>query len=258
VSGLKKSFSSRARRKWRMTIRARSKRRTARSGSEVVHFLHIGKTGGTAVKSALRSAQSSDGYVFVLHSHKARLRDVPTGERVVFFLRDPITRYISSFYSRQRQGLPRHLNPWNREEEVAFSRFTSPNELAAGLSAEDDDERELARHAMRAIKHVKSSYWDWFENESYFLSRIPDILFVGFQESLDADFERLKQKLGLADAVTLPEGEIEAHKNPTDIDRSLDEVARRNLHEWYAPDYQFLRLCQERASQINGVGPFRV
>jgi hypothetical protein len=217
-----------------------------------VHFLHIGKTGGTAVKSALRATPPSERYVLELHSHKVKLRDVPQGERVVFFLRDPITRYISSFYSRQRQGLPRHHTPWNRDEEMAFNRFTSPNDLAAGLSAADDAARALAQRAMKGITHVKSSYWDWFDSEAYFLSRLPDILFVGFQENLTADFERLKEKLALPETVTLPEGDIAAHKNPAGLDRSLSEVARHNLEEWFARDYEFLALCRARAAEING------
>jgi len=62
-----------------------------------VHFLHIGKTGGTAIKHAIGSAQASisgDGAglpcVVHLHRHAVRLRDVPAGERFFFFVRDPL------------------------------------------------------------------------------------------------------------------------------------------------------------------------
>jgi hypothetical protein len=242
------------RRGLRSKARVASRRFSRRRGTDVVHFLHVGKTGGTAVKAALRDVPPDSGCVLELHGHKVRLRDVPPGQRVVFFLRDPITRYVSSFYSRQRQGLPRHHTPWSREEEAAFARFTSPNDLAEALSSADENERSAARRAMKGITHVKSSYWDWFESEEYFRSRLDDITFVGFQETLDADFEGLKTKLGLPASLALPHGDVEAHKNPAGLDRDLSDTARRNLQAWYAQDYQFLALCRERADDINSGG----
>ena len=98
---------------------------------------------------------------------------------------------------------------------------------------------------MKSIAHVKSSYWDWFDSESYFRSRRSDIILIGFQETLSVDFERLKMKLELPQSVKLPTDEIKAHRNPPDLDTDLDEQAIKNLTSWYARDYAFIRLCQE-------------
>jgi hypothetical protein len=48
-----------------------------------VHFLHIGQTGGSAVKYVIRNQHAAAGsrYVICLHPHGVRLRDVPEGER---------------------------------------------------------------------------------------------------------------------------------------------------------------------------------
>jgi hypothetical protein len=220
-----------------------------------VHFLHIGKTGGTAIKYVLERQQNTKQYSFVLHSHETTLRDVPKGEYVIFFLRDPITRFTSAFYSRQRQGQPRYFSPWSTEEESAFQRFDTPNKLAGALSSDDQGQRSAAAGAMQSIEHVRTSYWKWFENEPYFRSRLSDIFFIGFQETLDSDFESLRLKLGLGCGLNLPVDDIEAHKNPGHLDRSLDEVALRNLREWYAADYEFLSLCKGLAERINGCAP---
>jgi len=80
-------------------------------GKQLIHFLHIGKTGGSAIKYALTQYSVSGRYAIYLHSHNFRLRDVPIGESVFFFLRDPISRFKSGFYSRQRQGQPRYFVP---------------------------------------------------------------------------------------------------------------------------------------------------
>jgi hypothetical protein len=223
----------------------------------IVNLLHIGKTGGSAVKYALTLENAAiwtletDTCSIRLHGHDTRLRHIPKGEWVVFFVRDPATRFVSGFNSRKREGRPRHHFPWSAEEAVAFSNFNAPNDLARALSSDDDDTRRAAVDAMRSIVHVNSSYWDWFQNERYFSRRLPDLLFVGFQESLAEDFEALKRKLALPAAIVLPEGDLEAHRSPTDVDRALDEVAVRNLHEWYSRDYDFVALCRAEAETIN-------
>src|SRR5205823_2768329 len=113
-------------------------RRTGRTmaegpDKELVNLLHVGKTGGTAVKHALRTALHAGGYCIRLCRHGVRLRDVPPGEKVVFFVRDPASRFVSGFYSRLRQGRPRYTSPWSRAEKAAFGRFGTPNDLAAAL-----------------------------------------------------------------------------------------------------------------------------
>jgi len=210
-----------------------------------VHLLHIGKTGVTAIKYALKPHLVTSDYVIKLHPHRVILRDIPRGDYVIFFLRDPITRFVSGFYSRKRQGQPRYSIPWSMDEKTAFEEFDTPNRLATAISSEDENERDRAIKAMQCIGHIRSSYWEWFESESYFLSRLSDILLVGFQENLSEDFERLKLKLGLSENVRLPTDEINAHKNPSYIDKTLDQKAIENLKEWYASDYAFIRLYKQ-------------
>ena len=219
-------------------------------GRRVVHFFHIGKTGGTAVKSVLRGYEDSGDYRIILHEHGFRLNRVPLGEKVVFFVRDPINRFVSGFYGRQRQDLPRHHAPWSPQEEVAFRRFKTPNELALSLSADDQELQAAAVEAIRAIGHLNSPHLKWFKDERYFLSRRSDILFIGCQQTLKEDFAMLKEILNLPQDLNLPEDEVGSHSNPKSVDRRLDDQAIRNLKIWYARDYQFLELCTDLASRI--------
>ncbi len=216
----------------------------------VAHLLHIGKTGGTATKRALKGYERAGDYELVLHEHDFKLSDVPFGEKVIVFMRDPISRFISGFYGRLREDRPRHDAPWTPDEEIAFSRFKTPNELALALSSDDPTRRDAAVHAIRSIDHLKAPHWLWFTNERYFLSRRSDILLIGFQETLAEDFALLKRILNLPEDVDLPEDDVAAHKNPIDVDKSIDEQAMRNLEIWYARDYRFLELCRDVASQV--------
>ena len=55
----------------------------------------------------------------------------------MFFVRDPISRFVSGFNSRLRKGLPKMYFPWAPGEKLAFSRFATPNQLALALSSSD-------------------------------------------------------------------------------------------------------------------------
>jgi hypothetical protein len=216
---------------------------------QTVHFLHIGKTGGTALKHALEPVRNSPFFRLELHFHDLLLRDVPDGEKVVFFLRDPAKRFVSSFYDRKREGKPRYSGAWSSWEKAAFRQFHTPNELAGALSSKSLSTQEAAIRAMETIYHVNTSYWDWFEDETYFLSRLPDILFIGFQETLDEDFAILRKMLYLPETIALPRDDINAHRSPRDQDNFLGEEALQNLREWYAADYEFITLCKEHAKR---------
>ena len=211
----------------------------------VAHFLHLSKTGGTAIKHALRPYLDTGRYIIKLHPHKVTLADVPVGEKFFFFLRDPESRFVSGFYSRQRQGRPRIHVPWTVGEEKAFSRFATANELAKALSSEDLERRGHAVEAMQAIAHARRSFDLWFGSDDYFQQRSGDILFIGFQEQLSEDFEILKRLLSLPAQVALPEDDVAAHRNPPTADRHFDHEARSNMAVWYAQDRRFVEQCRE-------------
>ena len=232
----------------------RTVRRLSRRGRDVepvpVHFLHVGKTGGTAIKHAIGSAQASssgDGaglpYIVHLHRHAVTLRDVPAGERFFFFVRDPVGRFISGFYSRQRKGRPRYSGWWSEQEREAYGRFGTPDQLASALSSANDEVRASAESAMRSIPHVGDGYWKWFESEDYFLSRLDDLFFIGFQKHLTDDFAILKSRLRLPKDLMLPDDDVQSHANPRHLDRFLGDTSAANLYRWYEKDYAFMKLC---------------
>ncbi len=203
------------------------------------HFLHIGKTGGTALKRALEAHLHDGAFDVVLHSHATTLQDVPIGEKVFFVLRHPVSRFVSGFYSRMRQGRPRYHYPWSEQEKKAFACFATANELAEALSDADVARRRDAQLAMSGIQHVRDSVWRWFRDPAYVSSRARDVLFVGFQESLDADFQILIRLLGLHENVRLPTDSVEMHRTPGGYDQSISELGRQNLLARYANDVEF-------------------
>lgn len=215
-----------------------------------VHFLHIGKTGGSAIKSILNNFLETPKYSIKLHGHGTSLKDIPKGDSVIFFLRDPVTRFISGFYSRQRKGQPRYYSEWSLKEKEVFEHFSTPNEVAVSLASE----QASAKMAMKCVQHF-SRYSKWYVDLDYFKSRTDDILFIGFQESLDSDFERLKSILGIPEEINLPTDDTTAHRNPNNVDKSIDENGIEALKKWYLEDTKFIELCKEiMSNKANALG----
>jgi hypothetical protein len=210
-----------------------------------VHLIHIPKTGGSALKVALSQQLLTERYQIVLHRHSWTLNDLKNGEYVMFFIRDPISRFVSAFFSRLREGRPRYHVPWSIEESRAFELFPYPSALAESLSSSDLGLRSEARHAMCCIKHVKSPLARWLISPAYLLGVQEQILFVGSQESLNEDFEFVKHIVGLHRSIMLPISHIEMHKRPEYQDPVLSELAIENLAEWFKEDFEFLNVCAE-------------
>ena len=209
-----------------------------------VDFLHIGKTGGTALIDTLRGQKTED-YLIRMYGHKLKLVNIPEGHKVVFFIRHPVDRFISSYYSRQRKGAPRHNLPWRPPEAAAFGLFKTANQLAEALSSTDLVLQEKAQNAMRCIFHVRNSFFDHLQSDDYFNSRLNDILFIGNQIRLDEDLEKLKDILGLPAGLKLPRDDIRAHRNTLDVDKNLSEEGRKNIENWYQKDIVFYEKWQD-------------
>jgi hypothetical protein len=226
-------------RKWQFM----AERQLSRSrGRPVIHFLHIGKTGGTAIRNAFHGRHhfKAPRALFVIHHHGTRLPDIPKTDGVFFVVRDPLSRFVSGFYSRLRKGQPRIYNPWTEDEATAFATFGTPNHLGESLSSDSVELQEQAMQAMRTIGHVRNSYWDWFRDEELVASCSDRIVWVGRQEHLDQDFERLRELFDLPGSVYLPIDKVRSHRNPDGLNKSLSELAARNLREWYRSEYKFV------------------
>jgi hypothetical protein len=222
-----------------------------------LNVLHIGKTGGTALKHVLQENAGTSHYQLLFRGHDVTLADIPPGEQFMFLIRDPLTRFVSAFNGRLREDRPRYHYPWRDEERVAFAIFKTPDQLAVALSSEDDEERRQAEAAMHGIGHVNTPYTFWFPHESAFRARLSDVFFIGLQDRLDDDFELLRRKLRLPDGVAMPHDETAAHKTPAGFTSQLSDRGRTNLERWYARDVAFVGLCREVAPRVNDA-PVRV
>ena len=216
-----------------------------------VHFMHISKTGGSAVKYAIRQARKDAGGTLLSpwgpilgHKHRFRLSDVPDGDKAVVTLRDPTSRFVSGFYSRQRKGAPRYKREWSEREELAFEWFATPAELAEALAEPEGELRGRGELAMQSMFHLRRRQASWTGPPAYLLSHLYKVLYFARQETLDEDWERLKELLGLPAGLALPRDEATAHRTPYAHDLSMSDKAVHALHAWYGADYEILGIAE--------------
>ena len=71
-------------------------------GRRIVHYIHVGKTGGTSVKVALLSfGRKTKTHYFCLHGHGFRLKDVPKNDIAIITKRNEFDR-TRSVLTKQR------------------------------------------------------------------------------------------------------------------------------------------------------------
>lgn len=215
----------------------------------IVHFIHIGKTGGTAVKSALNNEKKpfiNHKYIIISHPHFIGLEHVLKNEKAFFFVRNPVDRFVSGFYSRKRKGMPHIYNEWSKEEAKTFEKFNNPNQLALSLTSNNMSLQKQAIKGMKSIGHIKTSYWDWFKSPRLIDEKIDNIIFVGSQRNLNSNFEELREILEISEEYQLPQNETKRHKNPESFDKKLDMKSVKNIMSWYAKDFDFLNYMNKK------------
>jgi len=213
-------------------------------------FLHIPKTGGTAVKGALRSVSPEQAATLGIRSiplllgHRASytaFRDPNLdGCAFSFVFRDPTQRYVSGFYEALRQGRPHKAvsqKPWNAGYLAAFVWFKDANDLFEALGSHS--ERTVSA-AVSALHHILDLRWDhvWMLGTAEeFGRRKNNIRHYCPIEQLGTDFPLL---LDLGDSADLPG--IRALLNQARVAPAppppLSDIAVANLRVFRADEYR--------------------
>jgi hypothetical protein len=213
-----------------------------------VNLLHIGKTGGSAIKNTIKEKNiilTNANYEIKLCGHD-KILGTSSGF-YAFFVRDPIERYVSGFLSRLRKGQPLYDVPHSPDEELAFKNFGTPNQLAETLSSTDPVRNQLAISAMESIFHVKNGLKYYLGGRQNLINNMDRILYVGRTEFLDDDFPQMLEKFQI-NRTELITDEVKIHKTPEQyyMMKHLSPLAIENLLRWYAEDYEIIDCLVEK------------
>jgi hypothetical protein len=198
------------------------KQRTGRSARALVH---VGKCGGTTVRSAIQHTPHKNT-IFEFHVvQPIYCKDM----KYIIVLRGPLSRTISAFNWRQRRVMQDGKEPDPGEYEV-LKRYHCINSLAELLFDDSGAPDNEAHRALRRVGHISKDI-------SFYLSDLlkecsPDqIETVLMQESLDED---ILEAFGYRNTRRVLDNS--ASKNSS----NLSHLGRKNLLRFLEPEFEIL------------------
>lgn len=218
---------------------------------DAVYLLHVGKTGGTYLKSVIRYnlAPRQNRVVPLRHRHSTQdvFKSGGSQARLAFVFRDPTARFVSGFYSRQRQGRPQYESIWNPGEAMAFSFFRSPDALACALDSDDPTEKSMAIFAMGQIRHFKRNYAQFFGSVEDFDRIAPAVTACLDLPDLDDNLGWFLGRLGLENA-KLPQA-APRHANSQTLE-GVSEAGEARLRAFWAEEYALYDRMKALAARL--------
>ena len=221
--------------------------------SEPKHgFLHIGKTGGTTIRNAIRMAKRHSDGTIKFFGHNVQLKKLfqNTDISISFVVRDPIERFVSGFNSRLRNGRPLHNIPWQPNEAISFLFFPTANDLAEGLEGGDERTTSAAMFATKAINHLRRNLTFHLISPEFLDEHKERIYFVCDTSSIDDNLRNILAPLGLDDSAPQPMTK-RLHVNPNKSLAALSESAREKLRRHLADEYEIYEYCKNNLFRLN-------
>lgn len=215
-----------------------------------VALLHIGKTAGSELSRRLWLYRT-DHLLFLTHDFaqevfKHRRCRLGRNRQFVFFVRNPVRRFVSGWIERYRMGRPTYYEAHSSLEAHSFARFPTPDTLGCALSSTDRAVARSAENAMNAHRHVQGLS-RYLGNTSNVAACRDRVLFVGRAEHLDQDYPRLLDILRvqnvLAGRPALQNSEGRFHATPHELTplMHLGTCALNNLRSWFRDDYHTIK-----------------
>ncbi len=208
---------------------------TAADPAMAAAYLHIPKTGGTAIRSAIESAGTAGDSSAVRYFGHGSSLDQLREHDVVFVIRDPIERVISAFYSRRRMGRPRYNSAHTPGEAVTFGRWPELEPLIRDVAAGDPD----AQSAWQAVPHLRPlSAW-LVDTEAI---EAASIAYIAHLPTLDREWLVICGIWEISEASELPTSTVAAHRAP-ERPPDLSQKARNALRLLLEDDYRLYSRC---------------
>jgi hypothetical protein len=227
-----------------------------------VCILHVGKAGGTALGAVIdQHRRTVPGANVRMYPHEDTLPALAQTEPdavFVFFVREPLSRFVSGFNSRLRRGRPRYDSAWSAEEAEIFAWFSDANTFAEALSSSSREERQAAEAGLQAIRHLRLGYRHYLGSVQTLEALRPRIAFIGRQEFFEEDLDRLKCLLGIDPAIVPPSDDFGAHRNPATLNKLLSARAEDNVRAFCQDEFTLHRWCIDNRAAVSSAGQRRL
>ena len=215
-------------------------------------IIHVGKCGGSNI-----TYKFYDLYrirLKTIHVRKPTARELQRADHICLLVRDPITRFISTFfyyfdmYQKDVSNEPVIHKRATKKIKHVFDKFKTPNELAESLNSQNADLKKVASEAFTIIPHLVWGFNRYMHADSIIKAIVENRHFVIRQEFYKEDFGPYYDYLIKKHKVKSNyQFFVESQRNNTskyDDKKELSELAIGNLRTEFKNEYEALRkLC---------------
>lgn len=207
-------------------------------------MLHIGKTGGSFLKSALHDKQKKDRAIEVCGHGDTLIstaRKFGRDRKLAFVFREPAARFVSGFNSRMRQGRPTYNISWSNAEATAFSFFEHPNDLAEALDDANERMRSAAHFAFNNIFHLKHGYRHFLHSTEAlkYEHKSQNIVVCCETHKIDKNLTKIIAALEVGQTLS----RSVRHEKPMNQDASLSDRGLANIKQYLRRDFEIYQTC---------------
>jgi hypothetical protein len=226
-------------------------------------YVHIPKTGGTALKNAVKNKQRMPFRVCA--SHMQTVFNAP--DKIIFGLRDPIERFCSGFWARKNHFLRQDLalkshnrkytigsynKPFTEAEQNIFNQCSTPNDMVSLIKQQPDLIKQLDTGCLK--DHIPLGLLTilplttWIGNLDLYKqheNRIHAVFNVNNLTSI------MQKQYG----VTMPEDNFQARRHTQfDIEQSydIDINNTKYLKSFFKQDYELMEYIKQQDYYIAG------
>lgn len=216
-----------------------------------VCILHIGKTGGSFLRSVLHHNKPRWTADIRLGRHGATrentLERFGKHREFAFLIRNPVDRFVSAFYSRLREGRPTYNSNWSSEEAIAYLWFEEAEELALALNGKDQRLYSAARFAMRHVQHLARDYRCYLGSPLGLLAERDRIRVCVDVSDLTERLPQVMARLGVREFEMPPAPK--RHEDP--IKRPpLSHAAEAALREYWMEEFELYEVARAIANDM--------
>ncbi|MCK5677486.1 MAG: sulfotransferase family 2 domain-containing protein, partial [Flavobacteriaceae bacterium] len=222
-----------------------------------LHFVHIGKCGGTALMMAFK-----DQEIKLSDFHLKKPKVYNSDEKYIIWIRNPLHRFVSAFnfslalikldtstldsnnltiYNCLAPGRIRYKmrsnHTFSDEYDDLIEFFQTANNLAEALSNKDNTIKNKSLKLMRfPAEHINRGIGWYLDNGNFVKENNEKILFVGKVETMKTDMANLSKVLD----ISLKSSSKKIRENIL-YNKDLSELAVKNILDFYkSTDYKAL------------------
>jgi hypothetical protein len=103
---------------------------------------------------------------------------------------------------------------------------------------------------MICIKHLRRAYEHYLGSVELMEREKDRIYFIAATESFEPDFAMMREIVGVAPDIELPTDDFGAHRTPEGFEKTVSELGRKNVQDYFKADYEIYNWCVKRREEL--------